>query len=253
MTGQGLSLVIITYNEVENLARCIESVGDLADEVLVVDSGSTDGTVALGEKLGARILSRAFTGYGDQKKWAVDQAKYSWILSLDADEALGPDLRKSIKKEKGQWQRQAYYLNRRNRLKDKWIKAGAWYPDKKLRLFNRDCVHMQTVKIHEGFAPLAGCNAGRLTGDILHYTNDSLASRVEQQNRFSSLAATALYESGKRGSLLRLWLKPKARFLAEFIWKGGWRDGFYGYFIAKTSAQYVFWRESKLLDLNREK
>lgn len=247
----GLSLVIISFQEAANIERCIQSVGELADEIVVVDSGSTDETRALAAALGARVLERPFTGYRDQKLWAIEQASQEWVLSLDADEALGADLRESIKKAKDNWAYDGYYLNRLNRLKDRWIRHGAWYPDRKYRLFRRGAVEMPPAIIHEGFRPTASARVGRLSGDILHYTNDSLESRVATQHKFSKLAAQDLLAKGKRGSLWRLWWKPKGRFLAEYIWKGGWRDGFYGYYIAKTSSQYVFWREAKLLELSR--
>lgn len=247
----GLSLVIITFQEVANIERCIKSVGDLADEILVVDSFSTDGTQALARSLGASVLERKFSGYRDQKVWSIEQASHDWVLSLDADEALAPDLRKYIKNIKGQWTADGYYLNRLNRLKDRWIRHGAWYPDRKYRLFDRRKTEMPEAIIHEGFAPKAGARTARIKADILHYTNDSLESRVATQLKFSGLAAEDLRARGKRGSLWRLWLKPKGRFLSEYLWKGGWRDGFYGYYIAKTSAQYVFWREAKLLELSR--
>lgn len=244
-------MVIITYQEAANIERCIQSVGTLADEVVVVDSGSTDGTQQIATGLGAKVIERPFSGYRDQKLWAIGQASNEWVLSLDADEALGEDLRKSIKKEKANWSYDGYYLSRLNRLKDRWIRHGAWYPDRKYRLFRRSQVEMPAAIIHEGFRPATTARVGRLSGDILHYTNDSLESRAATQLKFSGLAAEDLWTRGKRGSLWRLWWKPKGRFLAEYFWKGGWRDGFYGYYIAKTSSQYVFWREAKLLEMSR--
>ncbi|MEM6878190.1 MAG: glycosyltransferase family 2 protein [Bacteroidota bacterium] len=252
MAAQGLSLVIISFNEVDNLSRCIGSVGDLADEVLVVDSFSTDGTQELARQLGATVIERSFEGHREQKQWAISQAQYDWVLSLDADEALDSDLRKSIKKVKANYHSDGYYMNRLNRLNGQWIRYGAWYPDRKMRLFHRDKYQMGGRNPHDRFDPQPGAKTENLTGDILHYTNDDLSSRVETQNKFSTLAAQSYYEAGKRGSLWRVWFKPKTRFLGEYLWKGGWRDGFHGYYIAKTSAQYVFWREAKLLDLCRK-
>ncbi|MEM8586287.1 MAG: glycosyltransferase family 2 protein, partial [Bacteroidota bacterium] len=199
------------------------------------------------------VLERTFIGHREQKQLAISQAQNDWVLSLDADEVLDADLRKSIKKVKGNYTADGYFMNRLNRLNGQWIRHGAWYPDRKMRLFHRAKYAMGGRNPHDRFDPIQGAKTKQLSGDILHYTNDDLSSRVQTQNKFSTLAAQAYFEEGKRGSVWRLWFKPKARFLSEYIWKSGWRDGFHGYYIAKTSAQYVFWREAKLLDLCKKK
>lgn len=246
-----LSVVIITYNEEANLQRCIDSVAAVADEVVVVDSLSSDGTVMLAKKLGARVIDQPFLGHREQKKLAIELAANDYVLSLDADEALSPALLESIQAAKANWRFDGYYCNRLNQLGGQWIRHGGWYPDRKMRLFDRRKYQMGGVNPHDRFDPVAGAKTTRLAGDLLHYTNDDLDARLATINKFSTIAAAAFYEQGKRGSYLRVLVKPLARFLSEYLFQGGWKDGFYGYFIAKTSAQYVWQREVKLIGLGK--
>jgi len=246
-----LSVVIITLNEEANLRRCIESVAGLADEVLVVDSHSTDNTIALAEQLGARVILQSFLGHREQKAFAIERAASDYVLSLDADEALSTALQAAVQAAKQTWTHDGYYVNRLNRLNGQWIRHGGWYPDRKMRLFDRRKYQMGGVNPHDRFDPVPGAATTRLRGDLLHYTNDDLASRITTINKFSGIAARAFHARGKRGSYWRLLLKPAGRFISEYLLRRGFLDGFYGYYIAKTSAQYVWLREAKLLELGR--
>lgn len=246
-----ISVVIITLNEEANLERCISSIKDIADEVLVLDSHSTDGTVELAERLGAKVIDQTFLGHREQKAKAIELATYDHVLSLDADEALSPELVESVQKAKNNWIHDGYYVNRLNQLGGQWIRHGGWYPDRKMRLFDRSKYVIAGVNPHDRFDPAPGATTSWLSGDLLHYTNDDLDSRVATINKFSTIAAQAFYDEGKRGSYLRIFVKPGARFISEYLLQGGWRDGFYGYFIAKTSAQYVWLREVKLKSLDK--
>lgn len=246
-----LSVVIITLNEAENLPRCLESIAGLADEVVVVDSLSTDATVGIAEAAGARVILQKFLGHREQKAFAIQQASHDFVLSLDADEALSAELQKSIQKVKQNWTFDGYYVNRLNRLDGQWIHHGGWYPDRKMRLFDRRKYVMAGTNPHDRFDPVPEAKTTRITGDLLHYTNDDMDSRVVTINKFSTIAAQAFQKEGKRGSWWRVLIKPTARFIGEYILRSGWRDGYYGYYIAKTSAQYVWLREMKLLQLNR--
>jgi glycosyltransferase involved in cell wall biosynthesis len=241
-----VSLVVIAFNEEAHIARCLESAVGVVDELLVVDSHSTDRTVEIAQALGARVLIRAFTGYRSQKAWAIDQAIHDQVLLLDADEALSPALREQVRRLPNPWDADAYQMNRLSCLGDRWIRHGAWYPDRKLRLFDRRKVRMGGEDPHDRIEPNPGARVRMLGGDILHFTNGSLYSRVESVNRLSGAAAKALYDRGVRSSLLRMLIKPPMRFIKEFWWQRGFLDGYYGYFIARTSAQYVFFREMKL-------
>lgn len=214
--------------------------------MLVVDSHSTDRTVDIARSLGARVLTRTFSGYRSQKAWAIDQAVHDRILLLDADEALSPSLREQVIRLPDPWDADAYRMNRMSRLGDRWIRHGAWYPDRKVRLFDRRKVRVGGEDPHDRFEPEPGASVRSLKGDILHYTNESFESRVQSVNRLSGVAAGALYARGIRSSMLRMLIKPSLRFFKEFWWQRGFLDGYYGYFIAKTSAQYVFLREFKL-------
>ena len=246
-----LSVVIITYNEADNLPRCLASLADIATEIVVVDSLSTDATVSIAEAAGARIIHQKFLGHREQKALAIDAATHDVVLSLDADEALSPELRTSVSAALRDWARDGYYVNRLNRLEGRWIRYGGWYPDQKMRLFDRRRYVMAGTNPHDRFDPAPGAATGRLEGDLLHYTNDDLASRVATINKFSTIAADAFWAGGKRGNWARILTKPSARFFSEYILQRGFLDGYLGYFIAKTSAQYVWLREMKLLRKER--
>lgn len=247
-----ISLVIITYNEAAHIRRCIESARGLADEVLVVDSLSVDDTVAIAESLGARVLLQPFLGYVEQKRFAISQATYPMVLSLDADEALSDTLYQSIAREKeGGLPKHCYSMNRLSNIGNQWIRHGGWYPDRKMRLFDKERFAVEGINPHDKFVPLPGAQTGFLRGDILHYTNSDIESRVKTINHFSTLAAQAFHERGKKGSWIRLLTKPAFRFFIEYFLRRGFLDGFYGYVVARTSAEYVFLRESKLIALQR--
>lgn len=246
-----IALVTITLNEEANIARCIESARAVADEILVVDSFSTDATTEIARQLGARVLEHPFEGHIQQKEWAIEQASFDRILFLDADEALSPELLASIRAAKEEWPYDCYWCSRLSRMGGRWIRHGAWYPDRKMRLFDRKKYRTAGINPHDKFVPAKGATAGRLNGDILHYTNSDIRDRARTVNALSTHAARAYYERGKKGSWLRMLVKPRLRFFSEYVLRGGFLDGFYGFVIAKTSAQYVFLRESKMLELQR--
>lgn len=252
MSTAPISLVVITYNEASNIARCLNSARSIVDEMLVVDSFSTDDTVAIAEREGARVIQHAFAGYIEQKRYAIEQARYDRVLLLDADEALDASLQTAILEVHSNWSHDCYSMNRMSTLGDRWIRHGAWYPDRKMRLFDRSQYEIVGTNPHDKFVPLPGASLRHLPGDILHYTNDGLADRVATINRFSTVAAGAYAQKGRRGNWFRVLFKPGLRFFAEFILKRGFLDGFYGYFIAKTAAQYVFLREMKLMEQQRK-
>jgi len=247
-----ISAVIITYNESHNIGRCIRSLLPVADEVLVVDSHSKDDTVAIAQSLGARILLHPFEGYIEQKRYAIGQANHDFILSLDADEALSETLQEAVLQVKQNRQHDCYYVRRLSQFNGAWIRHGAWYPDKKMRLFDRNQYEVIGTNPHDKFVPTGAASAGLLAGDLLHYTNTDLESRVRTINSFSSVAARAFHENGKKGNLLRVLFKPGIRFISEYLLRLGFLDGLNGYLIARTSAQYVFYRESKLLELQQK-
>ncbi len=243
-----LSVTVLTFNEETNLRRCLESVQSLADEILVVDSYSTDGTVAVAEEFGARVLQRPFQGFKDQRSFMIQAARHDRVLVLDADEALSPELRASVRAAKADWGYDCYWCNRLSSFGGRWIRHGAWYPDRKIRLFDRRKYRVAGIDPHDEILPAPGASEGRLKGDLLHYTNEDIGHRIDKVNSLSTAAANAYAERGRRGSLLRVLFKPPVRFLIEYLIRLGFLDGYYGFLIARSSALYVFLREAKLLE-----
>ncbi|MEL7120869.1 MAG: glycosyltransferase family 2 protein [Bacteroidota bacterium] len=246
-----ISVVVMTYNEENNLERCLKSVEGLADETLIVDSFSTDNTVELAKQLGARVVQHPFKGFISQRKVCVDSATHDYVLALDADEVLSEELKASMLAAKNNWQYDCYYNNRLNRLGNKWIRHGAWYPDRKMRFFDRRKATCSGVEPHDEIKPNEGATIGELKGDLLHYMQTNIYDRVQKINEFSSVAAASLNTKGKKGNYGRVFLKTVARFWSDYLLKQGFRDGFYGFFLAIASAHYAFYREMKLMEMQR--
>jgi glycosyltransferase involved in cell wall biosynthesis len=246
-----ISAVIITFNEAANIERCVRSVADVVDDILVVDSFSTDSTVAIAEGCGARVVQHPWEDYNKQREFAAHAALHDHVLALDADEFLSPELLVSLREVREKWTSDCYSFNRLNRIGDRWIRHGGWYPDRKVRLFDRSKVTFVSNRGHDSVVPIAGATTDWLAGDLLHYANSNLHDRVVRVNQTSTEAARFDYLHGKKSALWRILLKPPARFLGEYFLRQGFRDGFYGLAIARTSAQYVYLRESKLREMHR--
>lgn len=242
-----LSVVIITFNEEANIARCLQGLGNIADEVLVVDSFSTDRTMAICQAHGVRVVQHAFEGYVEQKNFATDQARYNYVLQLDADEVLTDELRRNILAVKNNWQHAAYSLARLTNYCGTWVRHGGWYPDRKLRLYDRRLGRWQGLLLHEYYEVQPGQTTGALAGDALHYSYASVAHHVSQLNRFTSITAQELALKGKtRVTLFQLILKPLWKFLYGYVFRLGFLDGFAGLSIAAISATGVFLKFAKL-------
>ncbi|SNC75677.1 Glycosyltransferase involved in cell wall bisynthesis [Hymenobacter gelipurpurascens] len=242
-----LSVVIITYNEERNIARCLEAVRGVADEVVVVDSFSTDATVAISRQHGARVVQHAFEGYVQQKNFATAEARYEHVLQLDADEVLTEELRQSILAAKNDWQGAGYTLARLTNYCGSWVRHGGWYPDRKLRLYDRRLGQWEGLLLHERYEVAAGQPVGQLRGDALHYSYDSVEQHVQQLNRFTSIAADELWLRGKRNvTVFHLLLKPWWKFVHGYFFRLGFLDGFAGLSIATISAWGVFLKFAKL-------
>ncbi|HRH65234.1 MAG TPA: glycosyltransferase family 2 protein [Bacteroidia bacterium] len=246
-----LSVVIITFNEERNLARCLESLAGIADEIVVIDSFSTDGTAEISRKYGAKFIQHAFEGYIGQKNFALTQARFAHILSLDADEALSGTLKESILKVKINWTHDAYEMNRLTNYCGHWIRHGAWYPDRKIRLFVKDKGRWGGTNPHDRYVPVNPSNVARIPGDILHYSYYSIEGHINQGNKFSEIGARAAFLEGKRASFLTLVWRPAFRFIRDFIFLGGFLDGYYGYLIARITAQVTFLKYAKLRELQK--
>jgi glycosyltransferase involved in cell wall biosynthesis len=248
-----LSVVIITFNEEKNIRRCLESVQGLADEVVVVDSLSTDGTKKICNELGVRFIEQAFLGYIEQKNFALDQASHDLVLSLDADEAINEVLKAAILGVKeGGPAADGYIMSRCSNYCGKWIRYGTWYPDRKLRLFNRQKARWGGVNPHDKIVLATGARTIRLGGDILHYSYYTFSEHIAQLNKFTSIQARAMHEQGKRTSMLKLLVSPVAAFLSGYIIRRGFLDGVAGLMIARSVSYQTFAKYAKLLEFQRE-
>jgi glycosyltransferase involved in cell wall biosynthesis len=241
-----ISVVIITLNEERNLERCLNSVTEIAEEILIVDSFSTDRTEEIARKYQARFIQHEFQGYIEQKKWATQQAKYDYILSLDADEALSDELKKSILEVKNNWTHDGYTFNRLTNYCGKWIKHTSWYPSRKLRLFDRRKGQWQGIKVHEKFVMDKNASIKHIKGDLLHYSFYTIGQQIEQINKFSEMQSAAFYFKGNKFNNYHIVVRPFWRFFRDYFIKFGFLDGIYGFVISLNGAYEVFLKYLKL-------
>ena len=220
-----ISAVIITYNEERNIGRCLESLAGIADEVVVLDSYSTDNTKTICEQYGAKFFQRPFDGYRRQKNAAMELAKNDWILSLDADEALSPELRVSIKNLPDIPAFQGYFMNRLTNYCGKWVRHTGWYPDRKMRLVHREKAQWGGAELHEKMELASGEKAGFLKGDLLHYSYYTVEEHYQRARKYAGMSARIMREKGKKGAWWRVIVSPLAKFIRNFIVKRGFLDG----------------------------
>lgn len=245
-----LSVVIITLNEEANLERCLKSV-PFAAEKIVVDSFSTDRTVQIAQSFGAKVVQEKWRGYGAQKDFAVGLASHDWILSLDADEALSPELENEILERFSELDPEVgYRLPRLSCHMKRWIRHGGWYPDYQLRLFNRRHSKWSQDSLHE---KVQAKRTENLRSNLLHWVFDDIADQVRTNDKYSTVGAEDLHRRGKKFSLLKLLIKPPVKFVENYFWKQGFRDGLPGFIIAVGSAYSVFLRWAKLWELEKVK
>ena len=247
-----ISVTIITFNEAENIKAACESAA-WADEILVVDSESTDATREIAAGLGVKVLVKRWDGFSQQKQFAADQAQYDWILSLDADERVSNELREEILELKTQSSENlldGYKIPRRSFYMNRWIKGGGWYPDYQLRFYNRRRGAWKKVLIHESVLMKPNAKVGILKHDILHYSipNASYHQRLIGE-RYAPLAARQMFESGRRTTRLKIATAGLTSFLQTFILKGGWRDGLAGFCIARFAAHHAFLKHLLLWEM----
>lgn len=248
-----VSAVIITFNEEKNIARCLDSVKDIADEIIVVDSNSSDQTTAIAESYGATVFYHDFKGFGEQKCFAIKQASNDWILSVDADEVLSPELRTSILKEKEQPQYGCYNMNILANYCGQWIRHCGWYPQPKLRFFDKHKCKINTNKVHESIvANDPHMKIGFLKGDILHYSYRSISDHTRKIDLYSELAARNAVERGEKIMLIKILLGPTWKFAYNFILRGGFLDGYLGYVICKNISYEVFIKYIKIRLYSRQ-
>jgi glycosyltransferase involved in cell wall biosynthesis len=245
-----LSLAIITHNESQNIERCINSVKAIADDIVVIDSYSTDNTAELAKELGARVILQKFLGHIEQKNFAISKAQYPFILSLDADEAIDEKLKQEIITLKNSSKiADGYIINRHNNYCGQWINHGAWKSDLKLRLWDSRKGKWGGMNPHDKFEMDANTKITLLEGKILHWSYTSVAQHEGKVDYFSSIAAKAYHARGKKSSLFKILFSPLFRFLRDYIFKLGFLDGKYGFIIAKLTAKEVYFKYKKLSKL----
>ncbi len=243
-----LSAVLITQDAAAQLDACLASLR-FADEIVVVDSGSADATVAIAEARGARVLRNAWLGYGRQKQFAVEQAKNDWVLCIDADERISPELAASIRRALEAPVAPVYRMARRNRFLGRWLRHGEGYPDWSTRLFDRRSARWSDDAVHEKV--LYAVTPGRLEGDLLHDSAEDLGRYLEKQNRYSQLAAQQLHAQGRRAGVAQLLLSPLVRFVKFYFLRLGFLDGVPGLVHIAIGCMTSFMKYAKLIELRR--
>lgn len=246
-----ISAAIITFNEEKNLRRCLESLKEVADEIVVIDSFSTDKTEEIALEFGARFIKNPFKGHIEQKNFAISQASYSYVLSLDADEALSEELKQSILAVKKDLNEKAYSFFRRTRYVDQWIYHCGWYPDEKVRLFDRNFAYWGGHNPHDIIHLKDGVKAHRLKGDLLHYSYNSVSEHIEQTHRFTSIAAKVAFDQGVRTGPLSIFIRTFFKFLRDYFFKRGFLEGHYGLIICMINSLSVFLKYTKIYELQR--
>lgn len=241
-----ISAVIITLNEELNIERCLQSVKEIADEIVVVDSFSTDRTEEFCLKFGAKFTRHPFEGYIEQKSYVITQASYDYVLLIDADEALSDELRASILTVKQNWTHDGYNFNRLNHYCGRWIRHSGWYPDRKIRLFDRRKASVKGKNPHDEIVMANGSTMKFLNGDLLHYTYLSVDDHIQQINRFIGIQARDNFERGKKVGYLSIFFSPVYKFIRHYFFRLGFLDGYYGYLICRNMAYSTFLKHAKL-------
>ncbi|HLN20392.1 MAG TPA: glycosyltransferase family 2 protein [Bacteroidales bacterium] len=249
-----ISAIIITYNEEDSIGRCLDSIKDIADEIIVVDSFSTDRTREICKEYNVRFISHEFEGYRDQKNFALQQATYQNILSLDADEALSDELRASILaiKNDDKWDYDGYKFNRRNYYCGTWIRFSEWYPDKQLRLFFADHGKFGELNLHEKFILSKGTKIGRLKGDLLHWAFLTREEHSKKMAKYAVIGAEEYHKAGRKATIFTPYIHSAWGFFRTYFIRGGLLDGMNGLRICSTYAGTAFRKYRMLYKLNKK-
>jgi glycosyltransferase involved in cell wall biosynthesis len=249
-----ISVVIITFNEEKNIGRCLNSVKDIADEIVVVDSFSTDQTEMICREFGVKFIQKEFLGYVEQKHFANSQAQNEWILSLDADEALSEKLKNEILQiKRTQTTADAYQMPRLTNYIGKWIRHTDWYPDKKIRFYNRNKARWQGTNPHDYIATDANAKVASLKGDLLHYSYYSIHQHIAQLNKFTEIGAEEAFKKGKKAPLYKIFINPIWKFVYSYFLRLGFLDGYKGFLVCAISAFATFAKYVKLRELHKKK
>ena len=245
----GVSVIVITLNEAAHIEACLQSVA-WADDVVVVDSGSTDGTPALARAKGARVVERGWPGYSEQKNFAAAEARHDWVLSVDADERVTPELAAEIKTRLDSSPTETgFRVPRVTWHLGKWIRTTDWYPDYQLRLYDRRRAKWASRRVHESVS--AEGEVGRLRNDLQHYAYRDIGHHHQTMDRYTTLAAEEMHANGRRAGVFHLTIHPWAAFMRNYILRRGFLDGSAGFIISVMNAYYVFLKFAKLRSLRR--
>lgn len=244
-----ISVVLITYNEQDRIESALKSVADIASEIIIVDSFSTDDTVKIAKKYTKNVFQRKWTNFSDQKNFANNKASFPWILSLDADERISPKLREEILqiKKKREPETSAFSMPRQVFYLGRWIKHTVWFPDRKIRLFQKTKAHWDGEFVH-GRLVVEG-KTQKLNGALLHYAFRNIHEHLDQINTFSDLAAQKLYAEQKKCSWARLVWCPHFGFFKSYFLKLGFLDGFPGFIVSVLHGYSIFLRYAKLREI----
>jgi len=249
-----ISAVVITYNEEKNIGRCLDSLMGTVDEIVVVDSYSTDATAEICQKKGVDFIQHPFEGHIEQKNYALTCAGSDYVLSLDADEALSAELQRSIQAAAADWNADGFWISRLTNYCGRWIRHCGWYPDRKIRLWDRRKGGWGGVNPHDHVVMDDPGGLRTLSGDLLHFSYPTIQSHISQINSFSGIAARAAFERGRRSNLaLDICLNPLLTFFKKYLLKLGLLDGYEGFVISISTAYGKFLKYIKLRELERQK
>ncbi len=238
-----ISVTIITKNEEKNIGRCLESL-KWADEIVVVDTESDDRTVEICKQYTGQVFNESWHGYGKQKNICAQKAQNRWVLNIDADEVVTPESAEEIQKVlKGEPKYPVYHLPRKNYFGDRWVRFGGWYPDRILRLYNKEKVSFSETQVHERLTP--DDNAGSLKNALIHYSYANREDYIQRQERYSTLYAEEKIAKGFRANWTHLYLRPSFAFFKNYILKQGFMDGSLGLFLAQSAASYTHQKYAK--------
>ena len=243
-----LSVCIIAFNEEDNIRECLESV-KWADEIVVVDSNSADRTVEIARKYTDRVIQRPWPGHVEQKNFALEQASCDWVLSIDADERVSPELAAEIRDaiHTGDRPQTGYTVPRKTYYLGRWITHGGWYPARKLRLVRRGAAQWRGINPHDHL--YAEGPAGTLKGDLYHYTYRDISDHLATIDKFTTIAGGEMYARSRRHALSHMLLNPPAKFIKMYFLRLGFMDGLPGFVVAVLSSYYVFLKYAKLWEL----
>jgi len=238
-----ISATVITYNEETNIRQCLESI-NWVDEIIVVDAMSTDRTRQIASGFTDKVFIKEWTGYRDAREFAISKVTSDWVLSVDADERITPELRQEINQVLVNPECDGYLIPRKAYFLGRWIKHCGWYPGYVLRLFRKDKARVTPKLVHEGIEVKGPI--GKMKNPILHYTYPTLEIYLKRLSNYTSLAATDLYRRGKRANALEIVIRPLYRFIMMYFLKLGFLDGFEGLVLCALSSYYVFIKYLKL-------